>query len=234
MAPEKPIYISYSFKFADHRQIDSKLNIHPTKLELINPPRETLPGWTNLTHNQCRNCPLDPVRSPHCPLALNLVEIVEAMDGLFSFENVQLVTRVEERQTIQDTTVQQAARSLMGLLIATSGCPHTSFFKPMARFHLPLSSTEETIYRAISSYLLSQYFNKIDGQPADFELKGLSKIYEDIRVINIHVADRLRSAVVSDPAVNALILLDIYSQSLPMAIEECLDSIRYIYDAAQE
>jgi len=231
MAPDKPIYICYSFRFEDQRQIDFKLNIHPLRLELINPPRENLPGWTALAYNQCENCPLDPTLAPRCPLALNLVEIVKAMDGLLSFENVQLVAQVEARQITQDTTVQQAARSLMGLLIATSGCPHTRFFKPMARFHLPLSSTEETICRSISMYLLGQYFNKVDGQPADFDLQGLSKIYEDIRIINIHVADRLRSAIASDPAVNAIILLDIYSQSLPMVIEEYLDSIRYLYDA---
>jgi hypothetical protein len=30
--------------------------------------------------------------------------------------------------------------------------------KPMARFHLPLASEEETIYRATTMYLLAQYF----------------------------------------------------------------------------
>jgi hypothetical protein len=110
---------------------------------------------------------LNPETSPHCPLALNLVEIVNAMEGLLSYENVRLETIVEARQIIQETTVQQAARSLMGLRIATSGCPHTKFFKPMARFHLPLSTTEETVYRATTAYLLSQYFKIIDGRPAD-------------------------------------------------------------------
>jgi DNA-binding transcriptional regulator WhiA len=59
----------------------------------------------------------------------------------------------------------------------------------------------------------------------------LTRIYEQIRIINVHVANLLRSAVASDPAINAVILLDIFSQSLPMVIEESLDSIRYLYEA---
>jgi hypothetical protein len=42
--------------------------------------------------------------------------------------------------------------------VATSGCRYTAYFKPMARFHLPFANEEETAYRAISMYLLSQRF----------------------------------------------------------------------------
>ena len=231
MVSEAPIRIRYCFKFTEHEEIDFDLNIHPRNLELITPAKTDPPAWTDLAFKQCYNCPLDPAQSPQCPLALNLVDIVNAMEGLFSYEEVNLETWVEERRIIQPTTVQQGARSLMGLLIATSGCPHTKFFKPMARFHLPLSSTEETIYRATATYLLSQYFQMIDGRKADFNLQGLTQIYEEIRVINVHVAERLRSAIISDPAINAIILLDVFSQSLPMVIEESLESIRYLFEA---
>jgi hypothetical protein len=234
MGPAKPIYIRYSFRFLDHQQIDFDMHIDPKSLELIPPPVAPSQAWTALSHEQCPHCPLNGARWPHCPLALNLVEIVNALEGLLSYEDVRLETIVEERHIYQDTTVQQAARSLMGLLIATSGCPHTKFFKPMARFHLPLSTTEETVYRATSAYLLSQYFQMIDGHPTDFNLDGLSHIYEQIRIINVHVANRLRTAIASDPAINAIILLDIFSQSLPMVIEESLESIRYLYNATKQ
>ena len=37
--------------------------------------------------------------------------------------------------------------------MALSGCPVLEQLKPMARFHLPFASVEETIYRAASMYL---------------------------------------------------------------------------------
>jgi len=65
----------------------------------------------------------------------------------------------------------------MGLVIATSGCPHTLFLKPMARFHLPLASVTETIYRASAMYLTAQYFLKQDGKEVDFSLNNIRKIF---------------------------------------------------------
>ena len=51
-----------------------------------------------------------------------------------------------------------AIRSLIGLIMALSGCPHMEFFKPLARFHLPWASLEETTLRSASIYLLMQFF----------------------------------------------------------------------------
>ncbi|MCP4400992.1 MAG: hypothetical protein GY801_27310 [bacterium] len=47
----------------------------------------------------------------------------------------------------------------------------------MAHFHQPLANVEETIFRATSMYLLSQYFAKQEGKEAKFELDGLEEIY---------------------------------------------------------
>ena len=54
--------------------------------------------------------------------------------------------------------------SLIGIYMVTSGCPIMDKLRPMARFHLPFASTEETIYRAISTYLLGQYFLEQKGK----------------------------------------------------------------------
>jgi hypothetical protein len=117
----------------------------------------------------------------------------------------------------------------MGLVMATSGCPHMAFFKPMARFHLPFSSSEETIYRATSMYLLAQYFLKKQGKHADLDLAGLREIYKNIEIVNVAVAKRLRAATEADSAVNAIILLDIYTKAVPVIIEESLEEIRYLF-----
>ena len=97
-----------------------------------------------------------------------------------------------ERKISQMTTAQKGISALMGLIIPSSGCPHTTFFRPMARYHLPLANREETIYRATSMYLLAQYFLNKDNKPIDIELKGLVQIYKNMELVNITMAERLR------------------------------------------
>ncbi len=55
-----------------------------------------------------------------------------------------------------ETTAQQAMSSVLGLIMATAGCPWTDRLRPMARFHLPFASDAETLYRSISMFLLSR------------------------------------------------------------------------------
>lgn len=188
-----------------------------------------VPEWTRLDYYQCPNCPYQPGELDHCPLALNLVDIIKRFDGLLSYEKVYLKVVTEEREVSRKTTVQHGMSSLMGLAIASSGCPHTSFFAPMAHFHVPLASVQETIFRAVTSYLLSQYFLKKEGKPADFDLVGLKDIYKNLQVVNISIANRLRSATESDSSVNAIILLDTYAQALPIVMETSLEEIKAMY-----
>lgn len=117
----------------------------------------------------------------------------------------------------------------MGLVIAASGCPHTAFFGPMARFHLPLASEDETTYRAASMYLMAQYFLKKEGHEADLDLKGLTEIYRNIQVVNAYVVKRLRTATKKDSSLNAIVLLDMYAKTLSYAIEESLEGLRYLF-----
>jgi len=117
----------------------------------------------------------------------------------------------------------------MGLMMAASGCPHMAFFKPMARFHLPMSTDEETIYRAVSIYLLAQYFVKQKDRQRNFQLEGLKDIYENIQLVNSYVADRLRAATKSDSSLNGLITLDMFAKSILFAIKESLEGIRYLF-----
>jgi hypothetical protein len=123
---------------------------------------------------------------------------------------------------------------MMGLINAASGCPKLAFFKPMARFHLPLASQDETIYRAVSTYLLAQYFVRKAGGAADLDLHGLQQIYTDIQSINVSMARRLREASKTDSAVNALVILDMYAQIVPELIENSLVKLRPIFSVYLE
>jgi len=226
----EPISIRYRFTFEDGSREVFNLRIDPRKIELISEKPEDLPIWTALGFHQCPNCPLSNKTHSDCLIAVSLVSIVEGFEGLISYNKVHVDVESEGRLVSQDTTVQRGVSALMGLLIATSGCPHTTFFKAMARFHQPMASRDETIYRATSSYLMAQYFRKIDGLKADFELEGLKKIYNDMRTVNISVAKRLRAASETDSSVNAIILLDVYTQALPLVIEESLVRIRHLFE----
>ncbi|MGD2084946.1 MAG: hypothetical protein PVH61_02060 [Candidatus Aminicenantes bacterium] len=207
------------------------LQLDAKNLELQGNIPKVLPGWAKLDFFQCSNCPLDVREHPYCPMAANLVNIVNRFDSLLSYNEIHVVVTTKERTISQLTTIQRAVGSLMGLVIATCGCPHSIFFKPMARFHLPLANNQETIYRAASMYLLAQYFLRKKGKPVDWDLSGLEKIYTNIQVVNYTIAERLRAATKSDSVLNALVELDIFAQTLSLVIEDSLEEIGFLFDS---
>ena len=141
----KLIRVEYAFTFEDGAEEVFHLHIHPQTCELVGNLPQPLPDWTVLTFHQCPHCPLDANTHPHCPLATSLVNIVTRLDKLMSFDRIHLDVISEERVYSYESSVQSGISAVMGFTIATSGCPHTAFFKPMARFHLPLATAEETI-----------------------------------------------------------------------------------------
>jgi len=213
----------------DNSRVDFNLELDTINLELRGNIPEHLPDWTKLGFHQCSICPLDIDTDPYCPLATNIVNVVRRFDGLISYDTIEVEVITEERRITQHTTVQKGISSIMGLIIATCGCLHTSFFKPMARFHLPLASGQETIFRATSMYLLAQYYLKKEHRIADFELEGLRRIYNNMQIVNLAIAKRLRNATLSDSSINAIVLLDSYAQVLPLAIDKSIDEIRHLF-----
>ncbi len=225
----KDFTVYYNFRLADGSERGFHLRLDPETLELHGNTPAVSPSWTKLDFHQCPNCPLKVEEHPDCPLALRLVNLVQRFDGLVSHETVDLEVVTEERTITQKTTAQRGISSLMGLVIAASGCPHTALLRPMARFHLPLASNEETVYRATSMYLLAQYFLKKEGIPADLELDGLARFYENMQIINVAVAERLRAATTTDSSVNAIVVLDVYAKTVGMVIGGSLERIRYLF-----
>jgi len=223
------IVIEYRFRLSDNKVETFRVELHPDRLELLNKLPETPPDWAQLEFNQCPNCPLDPCRHKYCPLALSITDIVQHFDHVLSYDRIHLEVVTKDRHITQQTSAQQGLSSLMGLLIATSGCPHTDYFKPMACFHLPLASRDETVYRAASMYLMAQYFLHREGRKADFQLEGLKDIYDNIEEVNYAVAARLRAASEADSPVNAIVILDTYAKAMPFIIEDSLEYIRYLF-----
>ena len=69
----------------------------------------------------------------------------------------------------------------------------------------------------------------MEGGTPDVRFEGLRRIYTDIQSVNIDFAKRLRSACQCDSMINAIILLDMFAQSMPVAIDESLEQIRHLF-----
>ncbi len=226
----KNIEIEYRFNIEGEQSDSYKVILDPVSLQTIEDGMKALPDWTKLTFQQCENCPLGSSTTAYCPAAVNMVLLVERFNQLLSYDSTTVMVITAERNVYHQTTVQRGICSLMGLLMASSGCPQTAFFKPMARFHLPFASTDETIWRATSTYLLAQYFQQQEGRSPDLCFQGLSEIYDRIQTVNHAFAKRLRSACRHDSMINAIILLDMFAKSMPTAIEASLEDIRHLFE----
>jgi uncharacterized protein DUF6901 len=221
--------VRYRFGVENGPKFDFPLEFDPENFSLIMDDKEDRPDWTRLEHHQCDNCPFTPDETPRCPLALSLVEVIEATNQLVSHERVTLEVTFPDRTVSMDTTAQDALRSLMGLIIPTSGCPHTAFFRPMARFHLPVSTQEETLYRVTSMYMLAQYMRALSGLDRETDFEGLARIYSVINVVNRNVTERLREVCTKDSSLNAVVLLDVFAQILPMQLEDILGEFEALF-----
>lgn len=220
--------IKYVLKFLDGAKHSFDVNINIRDGLRSDPPFSPAPAWAKLEFNQCPNCPLKPNEVEYCPVALSLVDLAQRVGKTLSYEDVELVVFFKERWVGQRTTSQRAVSSLMGLLIATSGCPRTNFLRPMARFHLPLASEDETLFRIAGMYLLSQYFRLQSGGVFDADLQELVGHYGDLQIVNTSIASRLReSGEITE--MNALTLLDLHAQIVPLQIEESMNEIRLLF-----
>jgi hypothetical protein len=170
---------------------------------------------------------IDEIR--HCPVAVSLADVVHRFSDVKSHEAVDLEVITAERKVSQHTVAQKGISSLLGLLISTSGCPHTDFFKPMARYHLPLASEEETVFRVTGMFLLGQYFRNRDGQPETLALEGLRKIYGNMHLLNVKISERLRCAIKEDSSLNAVTVLDVFAHAFEYELEEDLVYLRRLF-----
>lgn len=209
--------ITYDIRFADERHWRHDVRLPPEQLAMPEPPAS---GWTRLEFQRCAHCTLDPAVHPHCPLALALTEPVNGLSGIPSWTPVSVQVTTPERTISCDTTLQRAAGSLMGLLSALSGCPHTRALLPMATFHLPFSTSTETLFRVMGTYLTGQYLRTQQGLPADWDMQHLVDIYRDLHTVNNGLANRIRAAAESESSVNAIVLLDILASDMRASIED--------------
>jgi hypothetical protein len=223
-----PQHIGYRFDLPDGTQKCVDFSFDAVDFRLANTPPAAAPFWTDLTFNQCANCPLNPEEHRHCPAALQMAAAIEPLEALASFDRVGVTVTQEERTIYAQTTAQQAMSSVLGLIMATAGCPWTDRFRPMARFHLPFATEGETVYRSVSMFLLARELGSANHAPG---FAALEQLYENLHVVNRDMSRRLGAATRTDPAQNAMALLDAYTTLLPAALDSSLEELKPLFDA---
>jgi hypothetical protein len=222
---KKPHSIVYQFKFEDGDSKTFTVLLDPDTISLILPESEFTPEWTLLDHYKCSCCPLNKEERPHCPIAVNIAELSEAFTSSVSSENCTVTCTTPERTYVKEGTIQDGLFSIFGIIMATSDCPIMSFFKPMARFHLPFSTVEETVFRTTSIYLLRQYFEYRNGKEPDLDLKKLNLQYDNVQIVNRSILNRINSVAQKD----AIIILNTLAQMLSMELRHGLNSFEYLF-----
>jgi hypothetical protein len=245
-----PLRIRYRFDLPDGSQKTLDFLFDAATFRLANPRPADPPFWTELKFNQCANCPLSPERHAHCPAAVQMAGALEPLNALVSFDTVGVTVVQPERTVHAETTAQQAMSSVLGLIMATAGCPWTDRLRPMARFHLPFANEAETLYRSVSMFLLSL---ELAGQgaptavaqapvpagdvacaaPVPRTFAALEELYQNLHLVNRDMSRRLGAATNTDPARNAIALLDTYTTLLPAALDRSLEELRPLFDGWQ-
>jgi hypothetical protein len=223
-----PHRIRYRFDLPDGSQKSLDFSFDAVNFRLANAAPAAPPFWTDLKFNQCANCPLNPAEHPHCPAALQMASAIEPLKALVSFDTVGVTVTQAERTIYVETTAQQAMSSVLGLIMATAGCPWTDRLRPMARFHLPFASEAETVYRSVCMFLLAR---ELTGADHSQGFTALAQLYENLHVVNRGMSRRLGAATHTDPARNAMALLDAYTTLLPAALDSSLQELKPLFDA---
>jgi len=226
----EPVTIVYEFNLPDSTSRRIVLTLDPVTLIMQREMVEEAPEpWTALEYRQCSNCPLRPDTTPRCPVAVNLSSVVHHFKDMISFDRALIKVETKERTYLKESSIQAGLFSVFGLVMATSRCPHMEFLRPMARFHLPFSSSRETITRVASSYLLGQYFLAQEGKDADWSLEYLDELYQNITLVNRGILSRIKERTSGDASVNSIAILDSFSQLLQMELASQLEKIRPLY-----
>jgi len=186
---------------------------------------DNAPPWTELGNNQCLNCPLDTAKVSHCPAALAFHHVADQFGFDLSIIRVDVTVEAKARSYFKNVDLQTCLRSLFGLIMASSGCPVLGRLRPLAYFHLPFATLQETVLRIVGAYLVKQYLvgQSGDGKP-DWDLKGIEALYRDLETVNLHMMKRVRTASREDANINAVQTLVsmtcLVNMSLPKLLEE--------------
>lgn len=187
---------------------------------------ETHTFWIKLEYNQCSNCPLQASNHKYCPVALDIEEIARKFEDIISIKQADVWVHTKNRSFFKKCDVQEALKSLFGLIMASGSCPILSRLKPLTYFHLPFASADETVHHLVGTYLIKQYLIYCEGKSdPDWDLKGIQKLYGELETVNVHLMKRLRDASNKDANSNALYIFVTLTNLIAMDINTMLETL---------
>lgn len=223
---------NYRFKRADRTELIYSVVVDSETLNVLTPDHDNEPDWTLLEYNQCDHCPLNKEDSPRCPVAKNLHRLLTTFEKTQSIDIYEVQVETPERIYTKNTDIQNSLGSLFGLIMATSSCPTMSFLKPMARFHLPFSTIEETIFRSLGSFLISKYLEKNTIDKTEVN-NDLTENYKLVNAVNRNLIARIQHLInkktSGDADQNAIVILDTLAVLLTMELGQNVDLISKLY-----
>jgi hypothetical protein len=209
----------YEFRFPDGKKKVIDVKLDGSNLVLLNRPEGPYPEWTRLGFNKCPHCALDESIHEHCPAAISIITPVDFFRNSTSYDKVDVFIETRDRNYSKHSTLQSGLSSMVGICLASSGCPSLAKLKPMVRFHLPFATEDETMYRVLSMYLMAQFLKAKNGGNPDWSLQNLIGIYNDISVTNKCLAIRLASLKAKDASANAIVNLDCFAMFVTSSIQ---------------
>ncbi|MDA8792000.1 hypothetical protein N9N67_02070 [Bacteriovoracaceae bacterium] len=224
--------IKYYIVTEDQQNLEYEIQLDP--MNSIMKRTSSIPPmpWTNLENCKCESCPLNVKKHKQCPVAVNLSDFIETFKNQKSFSKVSTKVVTGQRTYLKESDLQTTLKSIFGLIMATSGCPILDPLRPMAKFHLPFATIEETMMRSISMFLLRKYMED-ENENVQLNLDQLNEEYRKIAHVNQWIAKRLNTITRTEEGEadkNAISQLNNYTQFLAIEIECNLDSIKKIFD----
>jgi hypothetical protein len=102
-------------------------------------------------------------------------------------------------------------------------------YKPLARFHLPFATVDESIFRIVAVYMLRQYYRKDASKDDQFLLNDIKKHYSLVKQVNRGILKRILSISDLDADKNAIVTLSSLGQILEMEIDANLESLQHLF-----
>lgn len=220
--------VVYKFHEKGKSEILVKLTFDEKTYHILLPHDTPRPDWAKLEFQKCPNCNIEG-GPKYCPAAVSIAHFLPDFANAISYTQAIVEVDTPNRVVVSKMPLQMAMASLIGLTLATSGCPRTNFLRPMARFHLPFADQRETVFRSLGTWLLTEYIrSNSDGDPVTLSFDGLKDAYTQLSVVNAALAERLRAAVTRDAALNAVIILDTFALLTPDNVDGGFEDISSI------
>jgi hypothetical protein len=222
--------LKYAFEFEDGKTWQYDLAFDKENNFI---PRQEIAAkdWTKLEFQKCPHCPLKAEKTAQCPIARNLDQVVEDSKSTLSCTRAKVTVTSPERTYSKACDTQEGLRSLFGVVMSTSGCPHLDWLRPLARFHLPFADIDETLFRVLSLQLMEAFLSS-DEQEKGTISKRIEDRYKQVERVNHAFINRIRSYCKADADKNAIAALDVFVQLFQYQSQGNFESLRPFFKKA--